>query len=912
MDLARLGIKVESDGVKTANNRLDKMESTGARAEKSVSKLQKRLDKLNKIAQKTGKFLTKFVTAPILALGVVAVKLSSDFNESLNKIDVAFGNSQEVIHEWSQTTADNIGVSQGKAMDMVATMGDMATSMGLTQRAAAEMGKEIVNRAGDLASFKNIRIDMAESAMKGIFTGETESLKGLGVVMTQTSLASYALSQGITQNIKDMTQAEKVTLRYNFVMDATNNSANDFANTSDSLANMLRSIRARLENTAVTFGQKFLPIVEKAAGKVLDFVDKLSALDEKQLELILTFAGIAAAAGPLILAIGKISQAFSFLAANPAVAVAVGLAAVVIGIIAIDKAIKDSKVKAYTNQLQGLADELELTADQIGGIAEDVQKTLNQFLIQDTPMGGLGEIVSDLITKNKTQEEQLIRMSELVEQISSEYGITRLEAVRLIETNENLRKKHVEMLDSLKDQFKARDGLQRLAEVQAKVTAQEKVDREEIAAVQKTAYVQALARAEAEEAAAKAIEIQNRLLREQVLKGRTDAYQGYLNALEVANIKEKFGLIATIELTQAKLDAEEAYVDYLIKSGITSESVFNGHLNKLKQLRKAMRVFDELSEKAERAQAFYDNIATWKADFNIVDDVEIEKLKTAEEKIQDILDTIDTGKSEQAKQIQELNELFAQGEIEIDQYTDAVNKANAALTELTTKELLTNLGKVALDAAIVGLEELGSVVADIAINGDKAGKSFEDAMLAIGESILRALPNLFLQAGLQIIGTNLPVGLALLAAAGVSAFGVGMVDEVKSQASASGNAHGNVFSNGAITPFAKGGYVERPTLFPMQNGSTGMMGEKGIEAIMPVKRMANGNLGVESSGSGAQVNITIVNNSGENVETNEKQNGSTREIEVIIGNTVKKQLGNGSLDSSMRSNYGVKRQGVPG
>ena len=71
-----------------------------------------------------------------------------------------------------------------------------------------------------------------------------------------------------------------------------------------------------------------------------------------------------------------------------------------------------------------------------------------------------------------------------------------------------------------------------------------------------------------------------------------------------------------------------------------------------------------------------------------------------------------------------------------------------------------------------------------------------------------------------------------------------------------GSARGNVFSNGALMPFADGGIVNSPTLFPMRGG-TGLMGEAGPEAIMPLARGADGKLGVRGAGGGINVTVNI-------------------------------------------------------
>ena len=135
---------------------------------------------------------------PLAAAGVASVNFSSDMQEAVNKVEVAFGNAADSVKSWSSTTLNSIGLAQGTALDMAALFGDMATSMGYSQDAAAQMSMALVNLAADLASFKNIGIDQASTALKSIFTGETESLKELGVVMTQANLEAYALAEGYT------------------------------------------------------------------------------------------------------------------------------------------------------------------------------------------------------------------------------------------------------------------------------------------------------------------------------------------------------------------------------------------------------------------------------------------------------------------------------------------------------------------------------------------------------------------------------------------------------------------------------------------------------------------------------------------------------------------------------------------
>lgn len=70
-------------------------------------------------------------------------------------------------------------------------------------------------------------------------------------------------------------------------------------------------------------------------------------------------------------------------------------------------------------------------------------------------------------------------------------------------------------------------------------------------------------------------------------------------------------------------------------------------------------------------------------------------------------------------------------------------------------------------------------------------------------------------------------------------------------------ADGGAFSQGRVIPFAQGGVVSAPVAFPMRGGQTGLMGEAGPEAILPLARGADGRLGVQASGAAAPVNVVI-------------------------------------------------------
>lgn len=304
---------LEDAGTDKASSEYLELEAALARVEKAAIEARKELKSINDLKldrikasaavaadhlDKIGNVLTVGVTTPLTAAGTAAFKFSSDLDESLNKADVAFGRSAERVTAWSDTTLRSVGLAKGSALDMAANFGDMATSLGLGQDAAAGMSMALVELAGDLASFKNKGIDQVQTALKGIFTGESESLKELGVVMTQDQLAAYAMAQGIQTAYKDMGAAEQVALRYQYVLDATRNAQGDFARTSDGAANQTRLLQESLKEAAATMGGDLLPVVTPIISKLAELVQGFSDLDENQRKAVVQTGLFLAALGP--------------------------------------------------------------------------------------------------------------------------------------------------------------------------------------------------------------------------------------------------------------------------------------------------------------------------------------------------------------------------------------------------------------------------------------------------------------------------------------------------------------------------------------------------------------------------------------------------------------------------------------
>jgi septal ring factor EnvC (AmiA/AmiB activator) len=292
---------------------LKRLEGRAKTAGVSLEQIAKATERAAQRFNALGNTLLRTVAAPLLALGGAAYKMASDTEEAVNKVEVAFGDASRSVKAWAKTTLDSYGLAEGTALDAAALFGDMATAMGFSQTKAAEMSTTLVGLAADLASFKNIGIDQAQTALKAIFTGETESLKNLGIVMTQANLQAYALSKGINKTVQEMTQAEQVSLRYSYVMDMTRNAQGDFARTSDGAANSMRVFQESVKELSAEFGENLLPMITPVIKEVTNLVKTLGDLDEETQNNIITLGKWAIGVSVAVKGIGLLSASVSAL-----------------------------------------------------------------------------------------------------------------------------------------------------------------------------------------------------------------------------------------------------------------------------------------------------------------------------------------------------------------------------------------------------------------------------------------------------------------------------------------------------------------------------------------------------------------------------------------------------------------------
>ena len=227
-------------------------------------------NQLNSIQSKVMGFAkvlaSAFAVKKLIDFGSEAIKLGSDLNEVQNVVDVAFPKMSKQVDEFAKSAMYASGLSETMAKRYTGTFGAMSKAFGFSEQQAYEMSTALTSLAGDVASFYNVSQDEAYTKLKSVFTGETETLKDLGVVMTQTALDAYAMANGFGKTTAEMSEAEKVALRFAFVQSQLALASGDFARTSDSWANQVRIMKLQFQSFMTSVGQGlinlFTPVIQ--------------------------------------------------------------------------------------------------------------------------------------------------------------------------------------------------------------------------------------------------------------------------------------------------------------------------------------------------------------------------------------------------------------------------------------------------------------------------------------------------------------------------------------------------------------------------------------------------------------------------------------------------------------------------
>lgn len=254
-----------------------RMDTSGV--QNGVSAIRQSFNGLGSVVKKIGILIGgAFAIGKLAQFGKECVELGSNLTEVQNVVDVTFTTMSDKVNEFAKNAMTSAGLSEEMAKRYVGTFGAMSKSFGFSEAQAYDMSTALTQLTGDVASFYNISQDEAYTKLKSVFTGETETLKDLGVVLTQNALDQYALANGYGKTTSAMTEQEKVALRLAFVQKQLSTASGDFIRTSDSWANQVRVMQLQLQSLKATVGQGLINLFAPVLRVINILLGKLATL----------------------------------------------------------------------------------------------------------------------------------------------------------------------------------------------------------------------------------------------------------------------------------------------------------------------------------------------------------------------------------------------------------------------------------------------------------------------------------------------------------------------------------------------------------------------------------------------------------------------------------------------------------
>jgi len=228
----------------------------------------------------------------LLMLGKTAVKAASDLQEVQNIVDVTFGDLSDKMEDFASISIEAYGMSEFMAKSIAGSFMAMGKASGIAADDAANMALQLTALAGDMASFYNIQQETARVALSAVYTGETETLKRYGIILTEANLQEYAASIGIKAKVKQMDASTKALLRYRYILEQTQHIQGDFIRTQDNWANQMRVLKERWKQLLITIGNGLITLGAPVLKSLNNIVQALTHFANVVGEILSRLLGI--------------------------------------------------------------------------------------------------------------------------------------------------------------------------------------------------------------------------------------------------------------------------------------------------------------------------------------------------------------------------------------------------------------------------------------------------------------------------------------------------------------------------------------------------------------------------------------------------------------------------------------------
>jgi lambda family phage tail tape measure protein len=838
-------------------------------------------------------FATAYVVTRINELRKELVQAGSDAEETANKFNVVFATVSERANQAADNLRLNYGLSREGAQAALSSVGDLLSGLGVASDKALELAQQTVQLGTDLASFTNYAggAEGATQALTSALLGETEAAKSLGVVLTDDQMEKYASSVG--KSWKNLNLAEKAQLRLNAAIAQSPNAVGDFARSMNSYANQVRIADAISRDFTTTVGEGLLQAhtstliaINGNRGAIEQLSTVISGFLASESDDLISFMDDVSDSGE------KSSTEISILASSfiqasgGAKALWNGIQIAVDGIIALVDTVIVGKeqinlfgealYRVMTFDFEGASSSL----NKAGEIGKNWSKNIREsFSIDWNDMTKGLDMVSrpDAFFKEYTKRVEKLRKdaAESARKTARSSG----GGTGTNTTSTDSEKSKIESAKRALEGVRAEIEKMRGSGNDFGIDLVRKLD--DIAKNAKTAGL--------------SMSEMNALQNEYAQAATAQHYQKIADAIrdvdiQIANLN---GDTAKARILEVNKQVEEL-TRRLTELGEAPDRVtkkaqeLRAALNLQSQIKDAQAAADFYRELAQlsgnygRSQEYVDQLLSLQAD-NLIRNVGITR-ELADEWLR--LQKIQNSREAWAGAYRATQEYFS----------EATNLAQGFenLTSNAFSSMEDGIVRFTMTAKLSVKDMVNSIASDLmritvrsSLTGPLAG----------------ALGGLFNFGGgtttTSVMGNSISSGWASSFMGGLNFF-----------------ATGGVASPSWGLP-SSGGLLTRPTYFhdgmnrAYAHGGLSVAGEAGPEVFMPAVPMSDGKYGVRVQGMGSSspvVNVTVINNAGAQVETNQRQNeDGSLDVEIMIDQMVTRSMvkRSGGASNVLRKGYGI-------
>ena len=212
----------------------------------------------------------------LIEFGRDSIQSFSDLNESVNAVEVTFGNAADGVLALGKNAAETVGLANSEFNSLAVGFSAFVTQIDGGRGDVVGILEDLTGRIADFASVMNLDVPEAAEKFRSGLAGQTEPLRKFGIDVSAAATTAKALELGLADSSSALTEQDKILARYHLIMEQTNKTAGDFANTSGDLANKQRILAAKLEDAKAKLGEGLVPALEAALPAMEFFIDLVS------------------------------------------------------------------------------------------------------------------------------------------------------------------------------------------------------------------------------------------------------------------------------------------------------------------------------------------------------------------------------------------------------------------------------------------------------------------------------------------------------------------------------------------------------------------------------------------------------------------------------------------------------------